>query len=135
MTGGVTDLGAILATLEAVARPEVYVYAVVEAQHPALAFAHATIMENEGHTAVLPKSVAQEYGLDFEFECAWLTLTVHSSLEAVGLTAAFSKALGNAGISCNVLAGFYHDHLLVPVDSKDRALKTLDQLRGSGTKA
>lgn len=60
---------------------------------------------------------------------AWLTLTVHSSLEAVGLTAAFSAALGEAGISCNVLAGFHHDHILVPWALRDAAVATLRGLR------
>ena len=56
---------------------------------------------------------------------AWLSLTVQSSLEAVGLTAAFSKVLGDAGIPCNVLAGYHHDHLLVPIDRVDDAIAVL----------
>ena len=46
-----------------------------------------------------------------------------STLEQVGLTALFSRALADAGISCNVLAGVHHDHLLVPADRADEALE------------
>ncbi|XBH22438.1 ACT domain-containing protein [Jonesiaceae bacterium BS-20] len=133
MTTGSTDLAQMLATLEATARPDTYVYTVVEPDHPVLVVAQVTVQEERGLTAVIRKQDAQTHNLDYEFECAWLTLTVHSSLEAVGLTAAFSAALGNAGISCNVIAGFYHDHLLVPVADKDRALAVLAELRISST--
>lgn len=47
----------------------------------------------------------------------------------VGITAAASAALTAAGISCNVLAGARHDHLLVPVDRAEEALGLLDDLR------
>lgn len=133
MTTGSTDLAQMLATLEATARPDTYVYTVVEPDHPVLVVAQVTVQEERGLTAVIRKQDAQTHNLDYEFECAWLTLTVHSSLEAVGLTAAFSTALGNAGISCNVIAGFYHDHLLVPVADKDRALAVLAELRNAST--
>ena len=66
---------------------------------------------------------------DVDFEVAWLTLRVHSALEAVGLTAAFSAALGERDIPCNVLAGTFHDHLLVPVDRADDAVDALEALR------
>jgi len=58
---------------------------------------------------------------------------VHSSLEALGLTAAVSAALTEAHISCNVLAGFHHDHLLVPVADADRALEILHELAASSS--
>lgn len=128
MTGS-TDLAHMLATLEVQARPETYVYSVLPPEHPAVALAAATIEENEGLTVLLTKDQATAHSMRFEFEAVWLTLTVHSSLEAVGLTAAFSQALASAGISCNVLAGFYHDHLLVPVADKGKALAVLTALR------
>lgn len=131
MTTGATNLAHMLATLEVQARPETYVYGVLPSEHLAVPLAQATVQEADGLTVILTKEDAVAHGVTYEFEAAWLTLSVHSSLEAVGLTAAFSKALGNAGISCNVLAGFYHDHLLVPVADKERALAVLAQLRGS----
>ena len=60
----------------------------------------------------------------------WITLDVHSSLEAVGLTAAVSAALAEENISCNVVAAYYHDHLFVPVADAERAMETLMRLTG-----
>jgi uncharacterized protein len=119
----------MLATLDVVVRDGEFVYATVPAGHPATARAHAVVVEDEGVTLVLPRVDADQLDVPGSFVAAWLTLTVHSSLEAVGLTAAFSRALGEAGISCNVLAGFHHDHLLVPVAARDRALAVLRSLR------
>ena len=63
--------------------------------------------------------------LSYSLVCAWITLTVHSSLEAVGLTAAVSRALAEENISCNVVAAYYHDHLFVPVGDGERAMEVL----------
>ena len=91
----------------------------------------ALIREDEGVTAVIAVDVAQRLGHQVDFEAAWLTLDVHSALEAVGLTAAFSRVLGDLGIPCNVLAGAYHDHLLVPVDRVDEAIAAIEELRST----
>ena len=63
------------------------------------------------------------------FRAAWIQLQVHSALDSVGLTAAFSKTLGDAGISCNVVAGYFHDHLFVEYDKRDAAMTELTQLQ------
>jgi hypothetical protein len=84
--------------------------------------------EQEGVTVILPKEKADESGLPYSFVSAWITLTVHSALEAVGLTAAVSKALTEAGISCNIVAGYFHDHLFIPVADAERALRVLQNL-------
>ena len=62
------------------------------------------------------------------FRAAWITLEVHSDLNAVGLTAAVSGALARAGISCNVVAAACHDHLFVPVEAAPAALACLESL-------
>ncbi len=85
----------------------------------------ATIVEAEGTTTVLATSDAQKLGIHPEFVAAWLTVEVHSALDAVGLTAAVASALAAEGIPCNVLAGYHHDHLLVPADQSDLAVATL----------
>ena len=83
--------------------------------------------EEEGFTVIIEKTVADELQLPYSFVAAWITLTVHSSLEAVGLTAAFSSALAAAGISCNVVAAFYHDHIFVNRKDADRAMQVLNR--------
>jgi hypothetical protein len=87
------------------------------------------IREAEGWTLVLEESVAQQAQLEVLFRAAWITLQVHSDLQAVGLTAAFSTALAQAGISCNVVAGAFHDHLLVPADDATAAMAVLQALQ------
>ncbi|HEX8350737.1 MAG TPA: ACT domain-containing protein, partial [Hymenobacter sp.] len=63
---------------------------------------------------------------------AWITLTVHSSLEAVGLTAAFARALARGNVSCNVVAAYYHDHIFVAAQDADKAMRLLQELAQTG---
>lgn len=81
--------------------------------------------EKEGYTLILHKKVADDLQLSYTFVAAWITLTVHSALEAVGLTAAFSNALAQANISCNVVAGYFHDHIFVATNDAPKALQIL----------
>jgi hypothetical protein len=83
--------------------------------------------EQEGITLVIKKELADRLKLDYSFIASWITLTVHSSLEAVGLTAAFSTALSEKGISCNVVAGFFHDHLFVNKKDTEEAIEILNE--------
>ena len=92
----------------------------------------ATVDEEEGLTLVLRRAEADAAGLPYEFVAALITLEVHSDLAAVGLTAAVSTRLADAGISCNVLAGFFHDHLLVPWERADEAVELLRGLASPG---
>ena len=84
--------------------------------------------EQEGLTVILERAQAERLDLGFDYVAAWITLNVHSALQAVGLTAAFASALGNAGISCNVVAGYYHDHLFVGLADAAQAMAVLRQL-------
>ncbi|MBI1402145.1 MAG: ACT domain-containing protein [Porphyrobacter sp.] len=94
-------------------------FVLVEGEPPADAF--ALIREEEGTTAILP---GERTGMPF----ARITLTVHSALEGVGLTAAVSGALAEAGIACNVVAGYHHDHLFVPWERREEAVAVLRHL-------
>ena len=84
--------------------------------------------ESEGWTIILTKTKANELGLSYSFECAFISLQLSSELEAVGLTAKFSNALALENISCNVVAGYHHDHIFVPFEDAERALETLEGL-------
>lgn len=84
--------------------------------------------ETEGFTVILSRALADQWQLDYSFVAAWITLTVHSALDAVGLTAAFSNALAAAGISCNVVAAYYHDHIFVDQKDAERAMEVLREL-------
>jgi hypothetical protein len=84
--------------------------------------------EAEGLTVILQRQQADQLNLSYSYVAAWLTLHVHSALEAVGLTAAVATALAQAGISCNVIAGYYHDHLFVAHADGARALAVLQTL-------
>jgi uncharacterized protein len=88
----------------------------------------ASMREPEGLSAILQEQDALDLGLPVSFVAAWITLTVHSDLAAVGLTAAFARALADAGIGCNVVAGVRHDHLFVPVDQAQQAMDALRAL-------
>ncbi|MDW8851911.1 ACT domain-containing protein [Flavobacterium sp. MMLR14_040] len=82
--------------------------------------------EKEAITVILKKEIAEILKLEYSVIMAWITLTVHSSLEAVGLTAAFSTALSKQGISCNVVAAFYHDHIFVNKKDIEKAMGILN---------
>ncbi|UTW06852.1 ACT domain-containing protein [Pseudomonas benzenivorans] len=84
--------------------------------------------EREGLSLILPRQQADQAGLSYDYRAAWITLEVHSSLAAVGLTAAVSAALAEQNISCNVVAGYYHDHLFVAQADAQRAMAALRQL-------
>lgn len=88
----------------------------------------ASVREPEGLSAILPEQDALELGLPVAFVAAWITLRVHSDLAAVGLTAAFARALADTGIGCNVVAGVRHDHLFVPFDQAQQAMDALRAL-------
>jgi|APCry1669188910_1035180.scaffolds.fasta_scaffold221425_1 uncharacterized protein len=87
-----------------------------------------TFRETEGTTIIIRKETADNLKLKYSFTAAWITLKVISSLEAVGLTAAFSTELSKEGISCNVVAGFYHDHIFVKLDEAEKAIEILQKL-------
>ncbi|GAA5196530.1 hypothetical protein GCM10023346_29250 [Arthrobacter gyeryongensis] len=105
-----------------------YVYALWPHGKPLEGRIEAAVREAEGLTVVLCREEAERLGLAYDFVAAWITLQIHSALEAVGLTAAVSAALTAAGISCNVLAGFHHDHLLVPSAERGHAMDVLGLL-------
>jgi uncharacterized protein len=124
---GERDLARMLGTLSPKRRPGEFVFVTGEPREDIRC--EAIVREYEGTTMVVERRLADVEGLPYDFVGAWITLAVHSALDAVGLTAAVSQALADAGIACNVLAGRVHDHLVVPVERSDEALEVL---RGLG---
>ena len=130
---GERDLDKMLATLSPTLADETYVFCSFErAEYGDYSELQpiAAVCETEGLTLVVPKFIADEHGFDYESSFCCITLNVHSSLDAVGLTAAFSGKLAERGISANVIAGYYHDHILVPENAAKNALQALDELGG-----
>lgn len=130
---GETDLARLLRNMRPERNPGEYVFCIVESYeravelHPLCFF-----QEKEGYSVILPKQQADREALVYDVSCSWITLTVHSSLEAVGLTAAISQALAGENISCNVVAANFHDHIFVPMDDAGRAMETLLALAERG---
>ena len=88
-----------------------------------------TFREEQATTFIVEINAAEKSGLEILFRSAWITLTVHSALTGVGLTAAFATALGNEGISANVVAAYYHDHIFVAVEDAESAMAALRKLQ------
>jgi hypothetical protein len=86
--------------------------------------------EKEGTAFVVTREEAERLGLPHQFASRLITLTVHSSLEAVGFLAAVTAPLAKAGISVNAVSAFYHDHLFVPVERAEEAMRILRRLAG-----
>ena len=84
--------------------------------------------ESEGYSIIISKEEAIKNNLPFYFVSAWITLEIDSTLESVGITSAFSKKLTKAGISCNVIAAYHHDHVFVPYLDKHKAMKILSDM-------
>ncbi len=126
---GERDLQRLLRGMAPRREPGTYVFTTVPGPDapPGLA-PFATVREDEALTLVVRREEADRAGLPYHYLAARITLLVHSDLAAVGLTAAVSTALTGAGISCNVLAGYHHDHLFVAEDDADRALSVLQDL-------
>jgi hypothetical protein len=126
---GETNLQKLLQTMQPKLNAREYVFCTSEN----LDFIDATkiisfFKEEEGYTIIIEKEVADTLQFSYTSIFSWITLTVHSSLEAVGLTATISTALSNNGISCNVVAAYYHDHIFVPIKDAEKAMEVLQKL-------
>ena len=128
---GETNLQKLLATMSPVLMDDEYVFLSFEnaryGDHSELS-PIASFLESEGLTLVVTKIIADAYHLSYESTYKKITLEVYSSLDAVGLTAAFAEKLTENGISANVFAAYYHDHIFVRADHAQRAVVALKQL-------
>lgn len=124
-----TNLTKLLGSMSPQLRPGSFVFVTVDEPPPDVEIL-ASVVEAEGLSLLMSQQSADHLGLRYEFLAGWITLQVYSALNAVGLTAAVSAALTEVGISCNVIAGYYHDHLLVPLHRLEEALAVLRGLSG-----
>ena len=114
-----TDLGTLLAEMQPVLHDEPYGFEMLDPDAPLPADVFAMIWEAEGMTLIAPFP-----------DGAWarISLSVHSSLSAVGLSAAVARALAERGLPANIVAGYHHDHILVPWERRHEALEALTTL-------
>ncbi|RSS45132.1 ACT domain-containing protein [Streptomyces sp. WAC08241] len=122
------DLTRLLAGLRPELDPGRYVFTTVDGPVPAGLAPVVTVTEPEGLTLVVRQEEADAAFLPYDYVAGRITLRVHSALDAVGLTAAVARELADAGLSCNVVAGFHHDHLFVERARAEEALGLLNRL-------
>lgn len=129
---GETNLNALIRTMKPRLNDGDYVFCSLETVSIDLSDVLFLFKEKEGITLVCTEKIAKSRHYAYNLVFSWITLDVHSALEAVGLTAAFSQALAVNNISCNVVAGYYHDHIFVPKELGTKALKVLENLAKNG---
>lgn len=124
------DLAALLRHMKPELRPGIFVFSTIAPNERIPAALNPLLMfhEQEGTTLVILREEAEAAGLSYAFASRLITLTVHSALDAVGFLAAVTARLAEAGISVNAVSAFHHDHLFVPADRADEALKLLGDM-------
>ncbi|UKB77913.1 ACT domain-containing protein [Chryseobacterium sp. MEBOG07] len=130
---GEKDLAVLLQNMEPVLNAGEYVFCTVEnlGEIKDIEKILFFFREAEAVTIVLEKAIAEEWGMNYSYISSWITLNIHSSLEAVGLTAAFANALKQENISCNVVAAYFHDHIFVAKEDAENAMKALEALKNN----
>jgi uncharacterized protein len=114
-----TDLAQLLREMQPVLDDRAYAIETLDLDAPLPTGVFALIHEPEGMTLIAPFP---------DGTWARISLSVHSSLSAVGLTAAISRALADASIPANIVAGYHHDHLFVPWNQRQEAMQALTDL-------
>ena len=126
---GETDLTTLFSSLKVKKSDEIYVFVSCAPEDvPANIASIMRFEEEEGTSLILARNEAERHGLAYEFESVMITLDIHSSLEAVGFMAKIASALAAQQIPVNPVAGFYHDHLFVPVQVADKAVIILQEM-------
>ncbi len=134
MSDGSTEIGELLKHMKPELLAGEYVFLSFQSSaygdHTELA-PIASFREQEGLTLVVPKASADQNRHSYSSVFRCITLQIHSSLEAVGLTAAFATQLTKFSISANVIAGYYHDHIFVGAEDAIKAIAALQELSAS----
>ena len=129
MTGEL-NLEALLRDMKPAMQEGVFVFCTIaeDERIPAAIAPLLTFREPEGTTVVIRRKEAESTGLPYQFASRLITLSIHSSLDAVGFLAAITARLAEAGISVNAVSALYHDHLFVPDHRADEALRLLQNI-------
>lgn len=126
---GETDLGRLIREMKPELHEGEYVFCTVSEVRLFVDIEPLCLFQElEGTTVILPKQRAEQLDLPYSFVSAWITLTIHSALEAIGLIATISQELAKAGISCNIVSAYYHDHLFVPIEEAQRTMTVLNMM-------
>ncbi len=130
---GIVELNELLKSISPEIKSGEYVFCTVEGNYSDYEYLspRGFFVESEGLTLIVPVEAAEKAHLSYESKYKQITLTVHSNLDAVGLTAAVATKLASYGISANVVAGYYHDHIFVQTEKSDEALLALQEF-GAG---
>ena len=129
---GTLDLKDILVNMNPVLKEEEYVFCSFpslssEASHHLNPI--STFQEDEGLSLIITRNVADINGISYDSVFKRITIQLHTSLDAVGLTSLLSTALAGKGISANVVAAYYHDHIFVPSEKAEVSLETIKALK------
>jgi uncharacterized protein len=125
---GETNLNTLIKSMKPTLNEGQYVFCSLEKQDFDTDDIILFFKEKEGITIICTQEFADKKGYSYNGTFAWLTLQIHSALDAVGLTAAFSNALAKNDISCNVIAGYFHDHIFVQHEHGQAAIEVLEKL-------
>ena len=129
---GITNLDTLLSSMEPELQNEYYIFCTFTNTDIA-AILHlepiSCFYEKEGLTLIIRKEMADKNKIEYLSVFRLISLTIHSSLDAVGLTAAISQKLADTGISANVVAAYFHDHIFVPKDKAHLAIESLHELQ------
>lgn len=127
---GETNLEALLKTLRPVLLKEDFIFCSVQGE--LFDYSHlkpvASFTETEGLSLIIPLALARQHGIAYSGIFKQISLSVYSSLDAVGLTATIANALAARGISANVVAAYHHDHIFVPSDKAEASMQALNDL-------
>ena len=129
MIRGEKSLDRLLRGMNPVLHGGQYVFCALPPHAPLPSAAIAVFREEEATTIVIAREDAERHRLDAVYAAAWITLTVHSDMDAIGFLAAIAKTLAEERISCNVISAVYHDHLFVPYGHGERAIEALRKLQ------
>lgn len=124
-----TNLEQLVQEIQPRLNPGNYTFCTLQIGQPIPDGSISWFVESDGISVILPVGAAKRSNLPIVFQAEWITLEVYSDLSSVGLIAAVSTVLAQAGISCNIVAGYHHDHLFVPVGRGQEAMNLLLELQ------